>query len=433
MYERLWTETVDMPDFPELDRDETTDVLIVGAGMTGILCADLLRKEGISCLVCEAAKVGRGTSAGTTAVVSAQHDLYLRYVKKFGWEKAGLYLKANLEAVEGFRQLCGEIDCDFETCPSFLYTTQENPQFHEEISVLKKLKFSAKLHRRIPIPGEICAAVEFPAQAQFHPLKFIAALSNGIQIRQGAQIIRIEKDTAFTKTHRIHARKILIAAHYSFLGIYGFYPLKLYQKRSYVLALENAAKYEGNYVQDREDGFYFRNYKDLLLVGGGDHRTGKAGGGYAAVRAFVQQHYPDAIERFSWSTQDCMSLDGIPYIGPYSRSLKDVYVASGFNEWGMTNAMTAARVLCVAILDRPNPYATLFSPQSTMLTPQLFSNIAVTLCDYLLPTAKRCPHMGCALCWNSLEHSWDCPCHGSRFSEDGSVLDNPATQDAKLN
>lgn len=432
MHESLWTQTAQVPDFPELEQDETTDVLIVGAGMTGILCAYFLQKAGVPCLICEAAKVGSRTSAGTTAVISAQHDLYFRYVKKFGREKAGLYLRANLEAVEKYRELCGDICCDFETCSSFFYTTQEDPQFQKEVLTLKEFGVPARLHRHISIPGDIYAAVEFPGQAQFHPLKFIAALSAGMQIRQGTQIVRIEKNAAYTKTHRIRAKKILIAAHYPFLGLHGLYPLKLYQKRFYVLALENAAHYEGNYAQDREDGLYFRNYRDLLLVGGGDHRTGKSGSAYTAVCDFVRQHYPNAVERFSWSAQDCMSLDGIAYIGAYSRGLKDVYVATGYNEWGMTNAMTAARLLCDAVLERPNPYTALFSPNRSMLTSQLFSNIGITLCDYLLPTTKRCPHMGCALRWNSSEHSWDCPCHGSRFSPDGSILDNPATRDAKL-
>ena len=180
------------------------------------------------------------------------------------------------------------------------------------------------------------------------------------------------------------------------------------------------------YVDDAQCGLSFRNYKDLLLIGGGDHRTGKKGGNWQELRDFAKQYYSCAVERDNWATQDCMTLDGVPYIGVYSKGLPNCYVATGFNKWGMTSSMVAAMLLKDLILDKDNPYTEVFNPSRNMLKPQLFINGCEAVGNLLTLSKKRCPHMGCALKWNACEHTWDCPCHGSRFDIDGKVLDNPA-------
>ena len=127
-----------------------------------------------------------------------------------------------------------------------------------------------------------------------------------------------------------------------------------------------------------------------------------------------------------------MTLDGIPYIGQYSRATPDVFVATGFNKWGMTNAMVAADLLCDLVSEKSNPCAKLFDPSRPLLRPQLAVNAANSAVGLLTPTAPRCPHLGCALKYNRAEHTWDCPCHGSRVAEDGQLIDNPATDDKKI-
>ena len=132
-----------------------------------------------------------------------------------------------------------------------------------------------------------------------------------------------------------------------------------------------------------------------------------------------------------WATQDCMTLDGIPYIGPYARRLENIYVATGYNKWGMTAAMVAARILTDAVQGRQNDYAAVFSPARSVWHRQLALNAAESVIGLVTPSRPRCPHMGCALKYNAQEHSWDCPCHGSRFAEDGTLINNPATDDKK--
>jgi hypothetical protein len=204
--------------------------------------------------------------------------------------------------------------------------------------------------------------------------------------------------------------------------------MKLYQRRSYVIALENADNVNGMYIEETEDGMSFRNYENLLLIGGGGHRTGENGGNWRVLREFAHKHYPGAVEKFAWATQDCMSLDGISYIGNYSKSTPNFYVATGFNKWGMTSSMVAATLLTDMITGKANRYAETFSPQRSVLKPQLFINGAKSAVNLLNLSAKhRCPHLGCAMKWNSAERTWDCPCHGSRFSKDGKLIDNPST------
>ena len=216
------------------------------------------------------------------------------------------------------------------------------------------------------------------------------------------------------------------------LNKHGLYPLKLYQHRSYVIALKGAQNVGGMYVDESNTGLSFRNYGDLLLLGGGGHRTGKKGGCWQELEAFAHQHYKNAEIIGKWATQECMTLDGVPYIGQYSKSIPDVFVATGFNKWGMTNAMVAAELLCDLVQCKANPYTTVFDPSRTLLRPQLAVNTFDSLVGLLTPTAPRCSHLGCALKYNRIEHTWDCPCHGSRFTEEGQLIDNPATDDKKM-
>jgi nitrite reductase/ring-hydroxylating ferredoxin subunit len=201
----------------------------------------------------------------------------------------------------------------------------------------------------------------------------------------------------------------------------------MYQHRSYIIALESAPDIGGMYLEETKDGLSFRNYENLLLIGGGDHRTGGKGGKWDVLREFASAHYPGASEKYAWAAQDCMTLDGVPYIGRYGKTAEGLYVTSGFNKWGMTSSMAGAVILTDMVQGKKNKYTQVFSPRRSMMKPQLLVNGVTAVGNLLAPTAKRCPHMGCALKWNSAEKSWDCPCHGSRFCNNGGLIDNPAT------
>lgn len=245
---------------------------------------------------------------------------------------------------------------------------------------------------------------------------------------------------ALTEHGSVAAERVIVATHFPFINTRGSYYLKLYQERAYVLALKKAPKVEGMYLDAAKGGLSFRDYEDLLLVGGGSHRSGKwkktAKGSKEAVSGDIEEWkkkvsalLPGAEIVGEWTAQDCMSLDGMPYIGAYSRSTPDLFVGTGYNKWGMTGSMLSAMILSDLVQGRENEYAQLFSAGRSILKPQLAVNAWEAVKGILRPVkGKRCTHMGCVLKWNAQEKTWECPCHGSRFDEAGKLLDNPAAE-----
>ena len=428
--ESIWRNTVQLPQFSQLRGETSTDVLVIGGGMAGLLCAYQLQKAGVDCIVAERKHIAAGVTGNTTAKLTSQHGLvYSKLAKKSGLEAAGLYLRANEDVLSEYRTLCRSIPCDFEEQCHTVYSRQDIQALEEELAVLSRLNYPAELVRNLSLPFPTMGGIRFPHQAQFHPLKFLNGIVQDLTIYENTPILSLTKSGAVTEHGTIHAKAVIVCTHFPFLNKHGSYFLKLYQQRSYVLALENAPIPEGMYLDSVKNGLSLRSWGDILLLGGGGHRTGKSGGGWTALEAFVQAHYPEAKILSRWATQDCMSLDGLPYIGQYSASTPNLYVATGFNKWGMTTSLAAAQILTDLICGKENPYASLFSPSRSILHRQLAVNAGEAAVNLLTPTRKRCPHLGCALKWNPQEHSWDCPCHGSRFSEDGRLLDNPATGD----
>ncbi len=426
----LWTQSSCIPNFAPLSTDLKTEVLIIGGGMAGLLCAFQLSRVGIPCVLVEADTICSGITKNTTAKITSQHGLiYDKLIRQFGIEKARLYLEANQAALEQYRTLCRNIHCDFEEKDAFVYSIDNRQKIDQELMALDKLGFTSQFAADLPLPFSVAGAICFKHQAQFHPLKFAAAIAKGLPIFEHTKVLELTPGKAVTSGGTISASKIIVATHFPIFNKYGGYFVKLYQHRSYVLALENAAILNGMYVDEDKKGLSFRNYGRFLLLGGGSHRTGKPGSGWRELEAFAKQHYQNSNEIARWATQDCMSLDGVPYVGQYAKSTPDLWVATGFNKWGMTSSMVAAMVLTDLVQGKQNPYASLLSPSRSILRPQLAANSFQSALGLLTPTVPRCPHMGCALKYNAQERSWDCPCHGSRFAENGSLIDNPATHD----
>lgn len=424
----IWAKTT-MPSFPRLNGDMDTDILIIGGGIAGVLTAYFLHQSGANYLLVEKDRLCRGVTQNTTAKITAQHGLlYHKIVNSRGTETAQKYLRANQTALETYAQLCEKIDCHFERKDNYVYAA-ERRKLEDELRALQAIGYPAELRENLPLPLETAGAVKFSQQAQFHPLQFLAEIVQGLHIYENTVVREMIGSTAVTNGGRIRAKKVIVTTHFPFINKHGSYFLKLYQHRSYVIALEGAQNVDGMYVDESRTGLSFRNYGNLLLLGGGSHRTGKKGGDWQELRVFAGIHYPRVREVACWATQDCMSLDGVPYIGPYSRRTPHLYVASGFNKWGMTGAMVAAQLLHDQVLGKENDWADVFDPSRSILKPQLLVNGWEAVTNLLTPTKKRCPHLGCALHWNEAERTWDCACHGSRFSQQGKVLDNPANGD----
>ncbi|MCM1164759.1 MAG: FAD-dependent oxidoreductase [Lachnospiraceae bacterium] len=426
-------ETVEMPEFPAASGSIGTDALIVGGGIAGLLTAYELQKSGVSCVVAERFRIGSGTTRGTTAKLTFRHGLiYQKILRAYGAERARMYLEANQNALKRYAELCRKIDCGFRKTDGFIYSRDDANALEREVRALARIGFSADVCRVTELPFPTVGAVRFKNQAVFEPPRFLRGLvgemSERVRIFEHTRIMEINGKTALSRGARITADKIVIATHFPFVNAHGSYFPKMYRSRSDVIALKNAPRLSGIYMDENVYSYSFGSFGELLLIGGEAHKTGEPCR-RKALQDFAKRAYPGAEPQYLWSAQDCITLDGIPYIGNYSALTPNMYVAAGFNKWGLTNAMAAAEILRDKILGKDNPYAAVFDPSRGILKKQLAINGLNAAKNLLTPTVPRCPHLGCALKWNADERSWDCPCHGSRFARDGRLLESPAATD----
>lgn len=447
--ESIWTEGIEIRKREPLSGDMEVPAVVIGAGIAGILTAYYLKQAGIRTVVLEADRIGSGQTKNTTAKITSQHNqVYSWLIRTFGHRMAEHYASANEAAIGEYEKLIQDkgIDCAFGRCPAYLYSRTETESLRLEAEAAKSLGITASFGTECELPFPVAGVMGFARQARFHPLKFLAEMAEEVEVYEQTKVLKVEGRRVETARGTVTAEHIVFAAHYPFINVPGYYFARMHQERSYVLALEGAGSYEGMYLGVDQGGLSFRTCADLLLLGGGGHRTGvnKTGAGcrYGMLRGRAQEIYPGCREVSRWSAQDCVTLDGLPYIGRFSRRRPDWYVATGFGKWGMTTAMVAARIVTNLISGRDCPEADIFSP-SRHITMQamkgLFVHGAYTvkgLTKHLLPPGKgrivpNCPHMGCRLEWNPEEESYDCPCHGSRFDREGRLIDGPAQTDCK--
>jgi len=426
MMTSVWRGTP-IPAFEQLEGDHKADVLIIGGGLTGILCARLLTDAGVDCMVVEAERIGCGVTGDTTAKITAQRGMFAAdLIRKQGKDRAALALAEWRASAEQLMRMAAGVDCEFHSVDSCVYSRFDRESLEQELRALEELGVYARLKEQLPLPFRTAGGVVLPDQGVFHPLKFLGAISAGLRIFEHSRVTGVEGHLALTEQGSVTARRIIVATHFPFLNRHGGYFARLYQERSYVLALEDAPTLGGIYIDAREEGFTFRDYGDMVIVAGGGHRTGKPTRGWRPLREFARRYWPQATETAAWATQDCWTMDDLPYIGPYSAKVPHVLVATGYEGWGMVGAMSAARILTEQLLGREHLSQDVFTPQRPLPLPRLAANVMEAAMDLLTSIPKRCPHLGCALRFNSAERTWDCPCHGSRFGERGELLHGPA-------
>lgn len=472
----VWSESCKFRKREALNKDIKTDVLVIGAGIAGILTAYMLKQNGRDVVLIDAAEIASGNTKNTTAKITSQHDLiYSKLITEFGEEKARQYAKANELAIKKYKEIIEDkrIECDFEENPAYVYSLNEVDVLKEEVEAAKNLGIDAEFVQEANLPFKIKGAVKFNNQAQFNPLKFLRGISNELVIYENTRALEIKENLVVTSGGNITANNIVVATHYPIMNAPGYYFMKMHQERSYVLALENTSEIDGMYIDLNKEGYSFRTYNNLLLLGGISHRTGENedGGSYDELRKVAKRLYSKAKEKYYWSAQDCMTIDGIPYIGRYSSETPNIYVATGFNKWGMTSSMVSAMIISDMILEKENDFSEIFSPRRFDLSLSI-NNIANDLIEtaknfiaqkVYIPSSEiehiknghggiieyngekvgvyknkegkeffvstKCTHLGCQLSWNADELTWDCPCHGSRFDYKGRLIGSPATKD----
>lgn len=471
--------------FSPLNGDLTVHTVIVGGGMCGLLCAYALLQKGVTDIaLIDAEEICSGVTAHTTAKITAQHGLlYAKLMRGMGEDPAKEYAAAQTEAIRQFAEIIEKerIDCDFTPCNAWVYTTDESKlqDIKDEVQAAQKLGISASFETESELPFPITGAVRFANQARFHPLKFTKSICD-ILAKSGCKIFTHTKATGahegvvYTDKGNINAQNIISCSHYPFIDKHSLLFTKIYQERSYVLALKGAGSLRDMYLDCEDGGYSLRAQKDcdnedMILFGAFDHKSGHEDKKlhFKDLIARANALYPNGSVAYQWSAQDCMTHDSIPYIGRYESAGRNIYLATGFHKWGMTSSMAAAQILGDMITKGSAKNASVFSlgRRDVAMQAKSFVKEAVdiagnflthlTMADKSLQSighdqggiveidGKRvgvyvdksgnihaikpmCTHMGCAVKWNKDENTWDCTCHGSRFDAAGNVIGGPA-------
>jgi glycine/D-amino acid oxidase-like deaminating enzyme/nitrite reductase/ring-hydroxylating ferredoxin subunit len=489
-----WLDSVQLPTFEKLTKDIVTDVAIVGGGISGVTTAYLLTKAGVRVTLMEADRLFNGTTGHTTAKVTAQHGLiYHELIQHFGEEKAKLYYEANTDAMQWIKNTIFEqnINCNWQEEDAYVYAFSEKnvPKISDEYDAYLKLQIPGQSVDTIPIPVAAKAAVIMKNQANFHPLRFLNHFvqfitENGGVIYEDTPAIDLKistQPTIITRDgHKISCQKVVICSHFPYYDR-SFYFSRMYAERSYIIAAKTKTPFPGGmYISADDPVRSLRsatiNGEKYVLIAGDNHKVGQGEpmiNHYEDLQAFGDHVFGIEKIPFRWSAQDLTTLDKVPYVGPLKQSTPNVLIATGYRKWGMTNGTAAALLLSDLVLEKSNRYENLYTPSRFHADPSVkqFLSINVDVAKHMLEgkleyalrkpedlvpdegavvsvNGKRagaykdqkgklhlvdttCTHMGCEVEWNCGERTWDCPCHGSRFSIDGEVVEGPATKPLK--
>ncbi|QOR36527.1 FAD-dependent oxidoreductase [Clostridium sp. 'deep sea'] len=485
----LWLSDIERPKFPKLVDKHNADVVVIGGGIVGVTTALLLQEQGYNTILLEARSLASGASGHTSAKITSQHQVkYSEILKEVGLKKTQLYVKASNAGASLIRQLINKykIECDYQELPAYVYTTnsQHLASLKQEQQAANKAGLNYEFVKNIEsLPFKIAGALQLTGQAQFNPVKYIYGLANAF-IKLGGHIYensRVSKISianpawAFTRDGLVETNKLVIATHFPIYDFYNGFTARLHGERSYVIAIKpNSPQPKGIFITADRPILSLRtmiyNGEELLLVGGCGHSTGlyqKSVSPYRILMERIKKFYPHAELIATWSAQDYISLDKLPYIGRLVPWYGEALVATGFAKWGMTMGSVSALILANLVKNNEHPFKKVFSPsRADMLykfmnlmqngsrffkhlvisrikhqTTEL-SNIAKGdggIINYngkavgvyrdfngkLHAVKPYCSHLGCMLSFNKAEKSWDCPCHASRFNYDGSVIESP--------
>lgn len=489
-----WIKSTDIPSYPQLEQDLKVDVVIVGGGITGVTTAYLLIKEGYRVALLEGSKMLNGTTGHTTAKITAQHDLiYDELITHFGEEKAALYYQANHNASGTIQELIKlhGINCDYRHEDAYVYTNDEQyvQKIKQEAEAYEKLGIAGGFIEQLPLDLQIKAAVVMKRQAQFHPLHYLASLltyieENGGEIYENTIATKMEQGNPATVHIRngvkVVANYVISASHFPFHDGQAYFA-RLYPKRSYIVAGKPSKVFNGGmYINVEKPTRSIRSVtidgEEMLLFVGEGHKTGQGKPEmehYDALEKFAKDEFGTKEIVYRWSAQDLVTPDKVPYIGKISNDYHNVFIATGYRKWGMTTGTLAAEIIRDLMIGKPNPYEELFSPSRFNANPSIKKmikenmNVAAHLISGKLDRPDKeikdvqngegsvisikgkragaykteegelfvvdttCTHMGCELNWNGGDRTWDCPCHGSRFSYEGEVVEGPAEKSLK--
>lgn len=491
----FWLDSTAETDYPPMEK-VTVDVAIVGAGITGITAAYLLKKAGKTVALIDGQRIATSASGHTTAKVTSLHQLiYADLIDRHGEDKARLYGESNQAGVEFVANTVERegIDCDFQRNETFSFAESKDnlDKIQREYDAAVKLGLPAEFVTETTLPFEIAGAIKFTNQGEFHVRKYLLHLASiipgdGSYVFENSRVQTVEEGspcTVFANDTTLEATDVLLTTHLPIMD-QGLYFAKAYPQRSYIIGAKiDAAKApQGMYIGVGKNYHSIRTTPApdgglLLLIGGGGHKVGSKSDtetSYEELEQYLHSHFGiDKID-YRWSTQDYKSFDRLPYIGKLTPANEHIYVATGYSLWGMSKGTMAGMLLADLVLGKANPWADLYnSLRATPFVTQesIKNNLDVGIhwvgdrlkgiqnwsVDDVKPGEGKiitlkgekvgvykdeagkvtavnatCPHLTCIVNWNSAEKSWDCPCHGGRFTCEGKVIQGPPVKDLEL-
>ena len=488
----LWVGTSEVTRFHELHGDLTADVVVVGGGIAGLTTAALLKADGARVVVLEAGRVASGVTGYTTAKLTVLHGLIFDdLAQAFGDEAARKYADANLAGMATVAELAVRhgIDCELERRPAYTYTTDATmvDKVRSEVSAAQRLGLEAEFTTETDLPYPVEGAISVPDQAQFHPRKYCIGLARAIDgagcaVYEGTRALSVDEQdgrcTVETDHGTVTAGFVVQATHLPFSDSGGFFA-RAHPVRSYAMSARlDGPVPQGMYLSvdtpSRSVRSAHMDGEEVVILGGESHKVGQdpdTRERYAALEQWARGEFPIRSIDYRWSAQDFVSVDHVPFVGQVSPASERVLVATGFKKWGMSNGSAAGVMLADRIAGRTNPFADFFDTnranprQSLKELVKENANVVKRFVGDRLRTETRsvadlapgeaavlvegservavyrdeagavhavspvCTHMGCTVTWNTAEVTWDCPCHGSRFTCDGAVIQGPAVKD----
>ena len=458
-HESVWLATADRPEHPPIEGRLSVDVVVIGAGITGLTTALLAQQSGAQVAVVEARQVGSGTSGGTTGKVTSQHGLiYADLVERHGFDQARRYAEANQAGLERVATLVGELelDCGLTRAPAFVYTRSDDlaHRVAAEAQRAAALGLPARLGRDTGLPFEVPAAVRFDEQAHVHAGRYLLGLAKaftdaGGQLFERSRVTDIDDigDSAVEVTaegHAVRAEHCVVATLLP-LGVTAGCFARTTPVRSYGLAVRLRGDAPTAMTISADSPTYStRPWPDAgpngLIVVGQGHDVGAdldTTGQYAALERWARATFDVEDVDYRWSAQDYTTTDGLPYVGRAPLHHR-VLLATGYAKWGLTNGTAAAMMLTDLLAERESAWLPAFDVGRIGDVASMIETAKANLANsaHLLADrshdAPRCTHLGCRLHWNTAETSWDCPCHGSRFTDRGEVIEGPAVRPLDL-
>lgn len=485
----IWLKGIKPKLMPPLKTDITTDILIIGGGITGITTCFYLKDSNLDITLIESNRIAHATSAKTTGKLTYLQDNIPNKVKKiYGTNAAKDYIESQKYAIELVKDniLNHNIKCNFESNNSYLFTDLNTniTKINSTIKILSKAKIDYKISKNLPIKYPCKYNVKVTNTAVFHPVKYILGLKDtlldkkNIHIYEKTKAVNLSKDEDYyiikTNSNTIKAKKVVLACHYPFFLVPKLFPFKTYLEKSYLVSgiVDKNKMFNAITIDGKHSIRYYSSNKDYIIYVGKPNTLGNNMDNQKKFNDIIWHMKSNLTKdiKYYWFNYDVMTPDSLPIIGYYEKDNPNLLIGTGYNTWGMTNGSLAGKILSDLILGKENKYSYLFDPNRASSTTKILNTIGYNIengityiksklkkkypfysknvkienrnglrCGIYIDEDKKehvvsntCPHMKCNLIFNEIDKTWDCPCHGSRFDIDGKSIKGPSVYNISI-